>query len=132
MSASQFSIKRAGTAVDAVAPDGSEVRILCATTRGSMAVFSIPPGAVSKAVAHRIVEEIWYFTRGNGRFWLHDGSSEEIVEAGAGVSIAIPPRTRFQFRCDGPEPLEAVAVTMPPWPGAEEAEPMEGIWPATV
>jgi hypothetical protein len=38
---------------DVLAPDGSEVRILAATARGSMAQFTLPPGAVSKAVAHR-------------------------------------------------------------------------------
>ena len=52
-----------------IAPDGSEVRVLCATPRGSMALFTLTPGMVSKAVAHRSVEEIWYFTRGSGRMW---------------------------------------------------------------
>ena len=124
--------KRAAPGADAVAPDGSEVRILCATARGSMALFTLPPGAVSKAVAHRSVEELWFFTQGRGRIWRHDGTRGEIVETAAGLSIAIPPRTRFQFRCDGSEALEAVAVTMPPWPGGDEAEPMEGIWLPTV
>jgi mannose-6-phosphate isomerase-like protein (cupin superfamily) len=39
----------------------------------------------------------------------------------------IPPQTRFQFRClDGS--LEAVAVTMPPWPGEDEALDAEPYW----
>ena len=34
-----------------------------------------------------------------------------------------------QFRNTGEEdPLEAVAVTMPPWPGADEAESVPGPW----
>ncbi len=49
---------------DATAPDGSEVRLLATTARGSMAHFRLPAGAVSKAVAHRTVEEVWYFTGG--------------------------------------------------------------------
>ena len=54
---------------DAIAPDGSEVRLLAATQRGSMAQFSLPAGRVSFAVCHRTVEELWYFTDGRGRLW---------------------------------------------------------------
>lgn len=117
---------------DAVAPDGSEVRLLCASPRGSMAMFRLAPGAVSKAVAHRTVEEIWYFTAGRGRLWRKLGEREAITEVAPGVSITIPTGTHFQFRCDGGEPLEAVAVTMPPWPGAHEAYAVPGIWKAAV
>jgi mannose-6-phosphate isomerase-like protein (cupin superfamily) len=45
-----------------------------------------------------------------------------------GVSITIPAGTRFQFRNDGDEALAAVGVSMPPWPGEDEAYPVEGIW----
>ena len=117
---------------DATAPDGSEVRLLCATARGSMALFALAPGMVSRAVAHRSVEEIWYVARGRGRMWRCDAAREEIVELGPGLSIAIPAGTRFQFRADGEEAIEAVGVTMPPWPGMDEAYLVEGIWPATV
>ena len=132
MSSTDFATKRAGSAPDAIAPDGSQVRVLCATDRGGMALFRLAPGVVAKAVAHRTVEEIWYVTRGNGRMWRKSGGREDIAELGAGVSISIPLGTHFQFRCDGAEPLEAVAVTMPPWPGADEAYPVEGIWDATI
>ncbi len=53
-------------APDVIAPDGSEVRILGATARGSMAEFTLPPGGVSKPVAHRTVEEVWVFIGGTG------------------------------------------------------------------
>ena len=43
---------------DAIAPDGSEVRILANTARGSMAEFLLPPGKTSIAVAHNTVEEV--------------------------------------------------------------------------
>ena len=132
MGSMDFATKRAGGAPDAIAPDGSEVRVLCATTGGSMALFTLAPGAVSKPVAHRTVEEIWYITRGRGRIWRESGEREEMTALDAGVSITIPAGTRFQFRCDGDEPLEAVAVTMPPWPGADEAYSVEGVWAATI
>ena len=94
-----------------------------------MAHFRLPPGAVSCAVAHRTVEELWYVVAGRGRMWRKLGEAEEEVELAPGVSVAIPVGTRFQFRADGDEPLDAVGVTMPPWPGQEEAYTVEGIWP---
>jgi mannose-6-phosphate isomerase-like protein (cupin superfamily) len=81
---------------------------------------------------HRTVEEIWYFSRGNGRMWRKLGEQEETVHVSVGVSITIPTGTRFQFRNDIDEPLEAVAVTMPPWPGPDEARQVAGIWEPTV
>lgn len=127
-----FCTKIAAALPDAAAPDGSDVRILCAAARGSMALFRLAPGAVSRAVAHRSVEELWYVTRGRGRMWRRDSANERIVDLAPGVSIAIPAGTSFQFRSDGDEAIEAVGVTMPPWPGMDEAYPVEGIWPATV
>jgi mannose-6-phosphate isomerase-like protein (cupin superfamily) len=126
-----FTTTHIDTAPKVTAPDGSEVAILAAASRGSMATFTLPPGAVSKPVAHRTVEELWYFVSGRGRMWRRLGDSEEIVEVGPGVSLAISAGTRFQFRCDGGEPLVAVGVTMPPWPGADEAYPVAGAWEAT-
>ena len=122
---------RLGSAPDAMAPDGSEVRLLSRTSRGSMAHFALAPHAVSKAVAHKTVEEIWYFVRGNGRMWRRLESAEEVTEVTAGLSVSIPTGTRFQFRNDGEEPLEAIGVTMPPWPGADEAFEVEGVWEPT-
>ncbi len=126
-----FDTKRASSAPDAVAPDGSEVRILGGVSRGSMAQFSLPPGAVSKAVAHRTVEEVWCFIAGSGRMWRQLDGREDIVEVGPGVSITLPLGTRFKFRCDSAEPLVAVGTTMPPWPGGDEAYVVEGPWVAT-
>jgi mannose-6-phosphate isomerase-like protein (cupin superfamily) len=127
-----FETRRIAAAPDAIAPDGSEVRLLGAVARGSMAAFRLAPGAVSRAVAHRTVEEIWYFIAGWGRIWRRLGEAEEVTEVAPGVSITIPTGAHFQFRCDGGEPLEAVAVTMPPWPGADEAYPVAGKWEPTV
>ena len=40
------------------------------------------------------------------------------------MCLTIPLGTHFQFRSLGPGPLAAVAVTMPPWPGPDEAVPV--------
>ena len=123
--------KRLPAAPDVIAPDGSGVRLLLALDRGSMAHFELGPGQTSIAVRHRTVEELWLFLGGRGQMWrLRDGE-ERIDEVEAGVSIDIPLGTTFQFRSLGDEPLAAVAVTMPPWPGAGEAILTDGPWPPT-
>lgn len=114
---------------DVTAPDGSDVRILLQLEAGSMSHFELAPGRTSIAVAHRTVEEIWYFLGGSGEMWRRQDGRDEVVTVQAGVCITIPRGTRFQFRSLGPEPLAAVAVTMPPWPGEGEAYPVDGIWP---
>jgi mannose-6-phosphate isomerase-like protein (cupin superfamily) len=129
---SELASKALGRAADVIAPDGCEVRLLAQAPRGSMAHFTLGPKQVSRAVAHRTVEELWYFLAGNGRMWRRLAESEEIVEVAPGVSLSIPLGTRFQLRNDGEAPLVAVAVTMPPWPGEDEAYFVEGRWPATI
>ena len=117
---------------DAIAPDGTAVRLLASLAGGSFAHFELPPGAVSHAVAHRTVEEIWYFVAGSGQIWRRQGEAEGVVDVVPGVSLTIPLGTRFQFRADPGAPLAFVAVTMPPWPGESEAFRVEGRWEATV
>jgi mannose-6-phosphate isomerase-like protein (cupin superfamily) len=125
---SEFSTKRLSVAPDAVAPDQSDVRILLGLAGGGMAHFELAPGATSVAVAHRTVEEIWFFLSGRGEMWRRQGDREEIVSVEPGVCLTIPLGTHFQFRSFGPEPLAALGVTMPPWPGTGEAYPVEGKW----
>jgi mannose-6-phosphate isomerase-like protein (cupin superfamily) len=124
-------VRRLSKSPDAIAPDGSEVRILATGERGSMAHFTLPPGKISKAVAHRTVEEVWFIIAGQGRMWRKLGDEELIADLESGISIDIPLGTHFQFRCDGGQALEAVGVTMPPWPGMDEAYEVEGIWKAS-
>ena len=127
-----FTIKRISSTLDAIAPDGSEVRVLCQLPRGGLALFSLPPHAVSKAVAHRTVDEVWYVTSGRGRMWRKLGDDEQIVELAPGVSLTIPTGTYFQFRCDGDESLDVIGATMPPWPGEGEAFFVDGTWHPTL
>jgi mannose-6-phosphate isomerase-like protein (cupin superfamily) len=115
---------------DAVAPDGSHVRILGRVGRGSAAHFTLAPGATSIAVAHRRVDEIWYFLGGCGEMWRRNADQEEIVPVGPGVCVTIPAGTSFQFRALGDAPLTAFGVTIPPWPDGGDAVPVDGRWPA--
>jgi mannose-6-phosphate isomerase-like protein (cupin superfamily) len=123
--------KRLPARPDVVAPDGSDVRILARLGGGSMAHFELGPGRTSVAVVHRTVEEIWFFLTGRGEMWLADDEHEDVVDVEPGVALTIPVGTRFQFRALGPEPLAAVGVTMPPWPGDGEAISVEGRWEPT-
>jgi mannose-6-phosphate isomerase-like protein (cupin superfamily) len=123
-----FITRMRNTEPDAIAPDGSEVRILANTTRGSMAEFLLPPGKISLAVAHLTVEEVWFFTQGQGQLWRKNENAEEIIQIHPGVSISIPIGTHFQFRNDGTENLTAIGTTMPPWPGLDEAYIVKGKW----
>ena len=117
---------------DVVAPDGSDVRILLGLAGGTMAQFELAPGAVSTAVRHRTVEEIWYVVSGWGSIWRRLGGDEQIVDLDAGICVTIPVETEFQFRCDSDSPLRIVAITMPPWPGDDEATQIPGPWRPTV
>jgi mannose-6-phosphate isomerase-like protein (cupin superfamily) len=112
---------------DVLAPDGSQVRILLAMAGGSMAHFRLPPGQVSHPVRHRTVEEIWYVLSGAGQMWRSDVGVHPIEP---GVCLTIPLGVAFQFRALGTDALTALAITMPPWPGNDEAEFVDGIWTA--
>jgi mannose-6-phosphate isomerase-like protein (cupin superfamily) len=127
-----FATKHLPVAVDAVAPDGSDVRVLLGLPGGGLAHFELAPGKTSKAVTHRTVEEIWYFLSGRGEMWLRQGERLELVDVYPGICLTIPLGTHFQFRSFGYEPLSAIGVTMPPWPGDGEAIEITGCWQPTV
>jgi mannose-6-phosphate isomerase-like protein (cupin superfamily) len=130
--ARSFSTKSLPLACDAIAPDGSEVRILLSLGRGGVAHFQLAPGQTSVAVAHKTIEEIWYFVQGRGTMWRSLDGHDEAVDVQPGVCVTIPVGTRFQFKSFGPDSLAAVGVSMPPWPGQGEAYFVEGPWVATV
>jgi len=127
-----FSTRWLSALPDAIAPDGSEVRVLCSTNRGSLAHFTLPPHKTSKAMVHQTVEEVWYFVSGRGQMWRRSQDREEVVDVEPGVAISIPVGAHFQFRSVSQEPLTAVGTTMPPWPGEEEAVEVDGIWDPTI
>jgi mannose-6-phosphate isomerase-like protein (cupin superfamily) len=124
-----FSTKQLSVAPDAEAPDGSDVRVLLSLAGGGMAHFGLAPRQTSKAVTHRTVEKIWFFTAGRGQMWREQGGESEIVDVFPGVCLTIPLGTHFQFRSRDSEALAAVCVTMPSWPGEGEAITVQGPWP---
>jgi mannose-6-phosphate isomerase-like protein (cupin superfamily) len=122
-----FETKQLPERPDVEAPDGSEVRILLSLDGGSMAHFELAPGCSSKAITHRTVDEIWYCVSGSGEMWRKLREEESVVDLSAGTCLTIPVGAQFQFR-SGEKGLSAVAVTMPPWPGEDEAIFVDGIW----
>jgi mannose-6-phosphate isomerase-like protein (cupin superfamily) len=127
-----YETKMLGEGVDATAPDGTAVRLLLSLAGGSMAHFELPAGAVSHAVTHRTVEEIWYVVSGRGAIWRRQGDVESINPLASGTSLTIPLGTAFQFRADAGSALAFVAITMPPWLGTDEAVPTQGPWAPTI
>ena len=127
----EFATLRLPAEPTVVAPDGSDVRVLLRLKGGSMAHFTLGAGKVARAVTHRTVEEVWYVLSGRGEMWRRQGDKEEVVVMEPGVCLTIPLGTHFQFRASATEPVVAVGVTMPPWPGENEAVPVTGPWTAT-
>jgi mannose-6-phosphate isomerase-like protein (cupin superfamily) len=127
-----FETKRLPDQPDAIAPDGSEVRVLLALPGGGLAHYQLAAGQTSAAVTNTTLDEIWFFLSGQGQLWRKSADREEVVAVAAGVCLTIPLGTHFQFRALGDAPLTAVGVTLPPWPGETEARRVAGIWTPTV
>jgi mannose-6-phosphate isomerase-like protein (cupin superfamily) len=132
IAAKPFETKSLAAAADATAPDGTAVRLLLSLRGGSMAHFELAAGAVSHAVRHRTVEEIWFVLGGLGSIWRRQHGQERVEALAPGTSLTIPLGTAFQFRAEAGAPLSFVAITMPPWPGIDEALPALGPWTPTV
>ena len=113
---------------EVVAPDGSQIRELVAVVQGSMVHCTLPRDAVSMAVVHATVDEVWYCLAGTGQVWRRCEGAESVLDVEAGIALTIECGTHFQFRNTGDEDLCFVIVTMPPWPGAEEARRVEDYW----
>jgi mannose-6-phosphate isomerase-like protein (cupin superfamily) len=108
---------------DHAALDGSQIRLLVSTAAGGMAYCLLPQGQRTRPVRHKTVSEVWYVLDGHGELARWDTDTVPTVLAlSAGTSISIPPRTPFQFRTTGLDPLRLMLLTMPAWPGAAEAE----------
>ena len=125
---SHFDAKSLPSTPTITAPDGSDVRVLLGLRAGGMAHFELAAGRVSIAVTHRTVEEIWYVVSGRGEMWRKQGDREEIAELEPGLCLTLPLGTHFQFRASTEGALSVVGVTMPPWPGEQEAVVVVGPW----
>ena len=119
---------------NAVAPDGSDVRVLARVEAGSTAEFSLAPDRISRAVKHRTIEEVWFVIEGRGSIWRKLGSHEEVTDLAPGTSVTIPVGTSFQFRSTQGVALRILGVTMPPWPDddASVSTPVAGPWTPNV
>jgi mannose-6-phosphate isomerase-like protein (cupin superfamily) len=121
--------RRIADAYDALAPDGSEIRLLSKVSGASMVHCTLPPGHVTQAVRHKTVEELWFCIAGEGELWRRAGSTQETRQFTPGVAVNIPLGVDFQFRTTGARALEFVIASAPPWPGPDEAIPVAGHWP---
>ena len=84
-------------------------------------VVPYPAGGGTDTLARLLADQL-------SRKW----GQSAIVEVYQGVSLTIPKGTHFQFRSFGEVPLAAIGVTMPPWPGDDEAVLVSGKWTPTV
>lgn len=119
------------SAPDARSPAGAEIRYLVEGATGNMIHSTVPPGQVNRATVHATVSEFWHVLSGQGRIWRRDAAGEETVVLSPGVTIDIPVGTAFQYRCDGADPLQFLCISMPPWPGDDEATFLDGPWTPT-
>lgn len=115
---------------DVVAPDGSDIRVLLRTDRASLAHGTLAVGLTSVTVTHRTVSEMWFVVGGGAEVWRRFGGEESIVAVATGDALTIPLGARFQYRTVGDVPFEFVMCTMPAWPDADEAVPVDGPWQA--
>ncbi len=124
------------------APDGSLVRLLLTqehgATRCSVIEVDIPAGAVSRPVRHRTVEEVWYVVNGEGEVWRcppdTPPSAVAPVSIRPGDALTIPTGWSFQFKAGRRVGFRFICVTIPAWPGADEAEEVAegGLGPPTL
>ena len=128
---------------DAIAPDGSEIRLLVdhrhSAVGASMAEVTLSAGQVSRPVYHQTVEEVWYILQGSGQIWrcppgIAEPSMVSSIPVQPGDALVIPTGWMFQFSADDAGPLRFLCFTMPPWPGEQEAQPADtgGLGPPTV
>lgn len=125
---SRLTVQHLATDPDVMAPDGSGIRVLPRLTRGSMAHGTLAPGSTSQAIRHRTVEEIWFILDGQAEIWRQLSDQESIEHVRPGDALTIPLGTAFQFRTIGPVPFQFIMCTMPPWPDADEAIHVPGVW----
>ena len=126
-------IGRRNPSPDATAPDGSEIRFLVGSGQGaaksSLVEVTLGPGEVTRPVWHREVEEVWYVLEGAGKVWRCppdvDPDTVPLVDVSPGDSLVIPTGWGFQFNAGPDTVLRFLCHTTPPWPGEDEAVPVE-------
>jgi mannose-6-phosphate isomerase-like protein (cupin superfamily) len=110
------------------APDGSRIYPLIRTDQASVGIIELRPGQVTAPVYHLTIEEVWYVLEGRGKLWRKLQTEDVTVDLEAGTCVDIPTGAAFQFRSDGEYPLRMLMLTIPPWPGPDEAVGSGGAW----
>jgi len=77
----------------------------------SMALMTLDAGSSSDPHTHIVAEETFYITQGCGQMIVAD----QKFSVSVGDSIFIQPGERHQLINMGPERLECVIATSPPW-----------------
>jgi mannose-6-phosphate isomerase-like protein (cupin superfamily) len=113
-----------------VPPEDHEIRVPLLNTGGVLLQCTLPPAKTSCAVMHQTVQEVWYFIQGKGQVWRKLGDNEEsVIDVKAGTVLTIPTKAHFQFRnMSKNEPLVFLIMTLPPWPGHQDAISVNGKW----
>ncbi|MCP5075211.1 MAG: cupin domain-containing protein [Rhodobacteraceae bacterium] len=116
---------------DAKSPAGADVRFIMDGTTGNMIHSTVPPHQVNRATVHATVSEFWHVLEGRGEIWRKTEEEERVTVLEPGVSIDIPVGTAFQYRNVSDADLKFICISMPPWPGDDEASHVEGPWQPT-
>jgi mannose-6-phosphate isomerase-like protein (cupin superfamily) len=105
------------------APDGSLIYLLGDEASGGLAECILPPESTTVPVHHRTVEELWYVISGEGEISRREDTlPPELTKLAAGTCIDIGKGITFQFRNIAVKlPLRMLLLTMPRWPGPDEA-----------
>jgi mannose-6-phosphate isomerase-like protein (cupin superfamily) len=103
------------TALDTATPfttkDGSEIRELAHTDVQSLAEATVPVGARTIRHLHRVTEELYLFTAGEGTMEL-DGETRSVR---AGECVLIPPGSVHGLDNTGGTPLVLLCCCAPPY-----------------
>jgi mannose-6-phosphate isomerase-like protein (cupin superfamily) len=116
---------------DYAAPDGSNIWLLGDEPAGGVALCTLASGRASAPVRHRTVEELWYVVDGHGEIARRHGDRDPFIdELEPGVCIDVGSGITFQFRALGYHGLTMLLLTMPAWPGSDEAvpDPERAVW----
>jgi mannose-6-phosphate isomerase-like protein (cupin superfamily) len=94
--------------------DGSEIRELMhpdlhGVRNQSLAEAIVPPGSATRLHRHRVTEEIYHVTAGQGRMTL----GEEIYVVEVGDTVLIPPGISHCIRNIGKSPLHILCCCSP-------------------
>ncbi len=117
---------------DAKSPAGADIRYMMSSPTGNMIHSTVPPHQINRATVHATVNEFWFILEGRGEIWRDDGEQSSITVLVPGIAIDIPTGTAFQYRNTSDAELKFICVSMPPWPGDNEATFIQGVWQPTI